>query len=347
MLPVAARALPQDYTILAVGVDTSREKAANYAMHYARQRAMFLAATKLGVKTPEQAIKRLSPQAVTQIIRGTTVEKTQRIGEKTYQQIRVTVVEDALMRALGMNAAAAQPRTAKTRTVLLVPVLVTPTKTWVWEKENTLRAPLSDEILRQARGTVILPSGDLEDLKLIDRDNATNAKYDELKPMLARYGVDEVVIAALQRHEEGSPEPSRVLLHRISPKARRDEVVELPPDSPEDTPEIRMLAAVRAIAAAATQIASSTDEDIQDTLAAATKIPLRFIYTTPKELARLTETVRTAPGVLQLELPAIMLNNVVGKIYLEGNDSSALRKYLAGKGIIIRDVGNEWSAAAR
>lgn len=344
-----AWAIPQEYTVLAVGIATSKTKAEAYAMDYARKRAVFLATSKLGVANPEKAVMGIKSEALPQIIRGATVDKTQRVGEKTYQQIRVTIAEEPLRAALGLKADAGEKvtSTARTHSVLLIPVAITPTKTWVWEKENNLRAPLSEELLRQARGLVMLPGGDLQDLRLIDRDNATTVKAEELKPMFERYGASEIIIAAMSTGKEGTTDPTKILLHRVTAKKIRDEVIEIPPEAAEDKSEVRVMAAARAIASAATQIASSTDDDENEKLAAATKIKLRFVYTTPRELARLTETIRRAPGVLQLELPAIMLNNVSGVIYLDGNDKAALRKQLAAKAIVIRDVGDEWTASTR
>lgn len=347
LLPALAQAMPQEYSILAVGVDTSRSKAEAYAMDYARKRAVFLAASKMGVSDPAKAITQIKPELMPQIIRGATVQKTQRLGEKTYQQISVTIAEDALRAALNIKDSAAKPQdNVKHHSVLVIPVTVAPERTWVWEKENILRAPLSEELLRQSRGMVMLPSGDLQDLRLIDRENALKIEGEELLPMFERYGAEEILVAAMQLGPEKTIEPTRIILHRVTTKGVRDEALETVPEGENDTVEARTLAAARAIASAATQIASTTEEDPEDKLAKATKIKLRFVYATPKELAKLTESIRKAPGVLRLELPAIMLNNASGLIYLDG-EKTALRKTLAAQGIVIRDLGEEWTASAR
>jgi hypothetical protein len=231
--------------------------------------------------------------------------------------------------------------------VLIIPVTVTAAHTWVWEKENSLRAPLSDELLRQARGTVMLPGGDLQDLRLIDRENATRVTQVDLKPMFERYGAQEIIIAAMSVGPENTTEPTRILLHRVSADKPRDEVIELIPETPEEKIEPRIMNAARAIASAAVQIATSTADDDREKLAKATKIKVKFVYTTPKQLAELSKAIRTAPGVLQLELPTIMLNNVNGTIYLEGSDKAGLKKQLADKGVVIRETGAEWTASAR
>lgn len=344
LLSAPAHALPQEYSITALGVDTSRIKAEAYAMDYALKRAVFLAASKMGISDPS-ILARIPPEKMSQIIRGATVERTERKGDKTYQQIRVTINEDQLRAALKLKAqeaAAEQP----IRSVLVIPVLVGIDKTYVWEKENPLRAPLAEELLRQSHGLIILPSGDLQDLRLIDRENALKVKMDDIAPMFTRYGVKEVVIAAASPGAEGTETATHVVLHRVSPKRLRDELLEIPPANKDEAMAQRVNNAARAVATAAMQIASASDESEEEKLAKATKIPLRLVYATPRELAKLTDTIRHAPGVLKLELPAIMLNNVNGVIYYDG-DKETLRKQLAPKGVVIRDLGKEWTASAR
>jgi len=203
-------------------------------------------------------------------------------------------------------------------------------------------------LLHQAQGMVMLPSGDFQDLRLIDGQNATKVKSDELTPMFARYGVREVIIAAMTVGHEGTMEPTKILLHRVGVKRIREEVIELAPESAEEKTDSRIAAAARAIASAALQIASSADEEIQEKLAAAAKIKLHFVYATPKDLSRMTELIRGAPDVLLLELPTITLSKVHGVIYLGGKkDSAALRTYLVTRGMVIREQGEEWTVSTR
>jgi hypothetical protein len=304
-------------------------------------------ASKLGVPDPARAVLALKPEALNQIIRGATVQKTQRVDTKSYQQIVVSISEEPLRAALGLKPTETKTDAPKgNHSVLLIPAFVAPQRVWVWEKENSLRAPLSEELLRQSRGVVILPSGDLQDLRLIDKDNALKVKADELKPMFERYGADEIVIAAMRVGAEGTMESTKIMMHRVSPDYVRDELLEVPPEVAEEPIAARILAGARALATAATQIANSTETASKEALAKATQVKVRFVYRTPKELARLTETIRRAPHVVMLQLPTIMLNDVEGIIYLEG-EPQLLRKHLATQAVVVRDMGNEWTVSTR
>lgn len=347
-LATPALAIPQEYSITAIGVDNNRAQAEAFAMNYAKTRALYLAAVKMGVVNAEEKIMHLTPEQLAQCLRGATVDKTRREENKTYQLIRVTVAEDQLRAALGQKAAiVASSEPARARSVLLIPALVGNERMWVWEKENTLRAPLSDEILRQSRGIIMLPSGDLQDLRLIDQFNATKVAAEELQPMFERYGAQEIIIASVSPGAEETTNPTKILLHRVTPTEIRNEVIELPPVTAADTPVMRIQAAAKTIASAAVQIASSTADTDREKLAKATKIPVYFVYNTPRELGRMSDAIRKAPSVLQLELPSIALGRVNGIIYLEGDDKTALHASLASKGLIVREQGSDWSIATR
>ena len=344
-----AHAATQEFTILAVGVDRNSERAADIALDYARKRALYLAIRKLGVAEPDKAAARISPDQMGQIIRGATVLQSKRKAEKTYQEVKVTINELPLRQALSLK----DPETpigevdaSSMRNVLVLPALVTPKKTYVWDKENTLRAPLASELLRQAHGMLSLPSGDLADLRLIDGENVAKVKGDELKPMFERYGVSEIIIALYKAGTPGSEEPDKVILRRLNNFDPHDEALEIPVQVVTDTADIRTQHTAQAIASASVQIASATAQSMRQKLDAATKIKVKFIYAIPKEMGTMSDAIRHAPGVLLLEMPAINLNNVTGTIYLNG-DKTALRKVLAAKGIICRDLGDQWTVSVR
>ena len=141
-------------------------------------------------------------------------------------------------------------------------------------------------------------------------------------------------------------DPTSILLHRVSAAEVRNEVIELPTEK-ADTKAMRIAAGAKAIAAAAVQIASSTADSDREKLEKSTKIPITFVYNTPRDLARMSETIRKAPSVLQLELPAITLTGVKGVIYLEGGDKTALHTHLASKGLVVREQAEGWSVATR
>ncbi len=344
-----AHAAVQEFTVVAAGVDHSSVDAAAKAMAYAKARAVYLAARKLGVDNAGAAISKIPPEVMQQIIRGATVIQTRREGDVTYAEVSVSIVIEVLQRALKLPEAAPTASAAlnsRSRGVLLLSVYVTPTRSFMWENDNILRAPLADEVQRQSHGIVMLSGGDFDDLRLVDYNNAMKVTAEELKPMFERYGVQEIIIAFMTPGTQDTTEPATILLRRLSLTNPRSEVMQVKPTEALEPLDSRVLHAAAAIAAAATQIASSTSEEDRAKLAKATKIPIHFQYTTPQRLAKMQDAVRKAPHVLLLELPAIALNDVDGTIYLDG-DPTELRAVLAKQGMLITESNGTWQASVR
>lgn len=339
------QAATQDVRVLGVGNDSSSLKAEEKALEYAKKRAVFLAARKMGVKDASALVAKFSEQQFKDIVRGTVVTQSRRAGEITYSDVTVTVVDDVLRRALKLPALS-RPETEPLRPVLLLSVYVGETRAYMWEKENILRVPLADEVRRQAHGEILLPGGDLEDLRLVDYQNALTVKPEELKPMFARYGAEEIIIVVFKPGAAGTLDPSNAVLRRLKLDSARDEVLEIIPDSPEEISSSRLMKATTAIATAVTQIASSTAEREQLARDRAKKIPVRFAYTIPRDLARMQEAVRASPDVLSLEQPNIALSQVEGIIYLSGEEE-ALKANLKKKGIIVTVLSKGWQLSTR
>jgi hypothetical protein len=339
------QAATQDVRVLGVGNDSSSVKAEAKALEYAKKRAVFLAARKMGVKDASASVAKFTEQQFKDIVRGTVVTQSRRAGEITYSDVTVTVVDDVLRRALKLPALS-RPEAEPLRPVLLLSVYVGETRAFMWEKENILRVPLADEVRRQAHGEILLPGGDLEDLRLVDYQNALTVKPDELKPMFARYGAEEIIIAVFKPGAAGTMDPSSAVLRRLKLDSARDEVIEIFPESPEEISSARLMKAAAAIATAVTQIASSTAEREQLARDRAKKIPVRFAYTIPKDLARMQEAVRASPEVLSLEQPSIALSQVEGVIYLNGEEET-LKATLKKKGIIVTVLSKGWQLSTR
>lgn len=343
-----AHASVQEIRVVGVAVNSSSMQAEAQALDYARKRAVYLAARKIGVKNPEKLVAKFTATQFDQIIRGANVVQQRRQDDITYLEVNVTVVEEALLRALKLPDDYGKPPAPemKVRGVLLLPVYVGKERAYLWEKENILRPLVSDEIRRQAHGGVLLPGGDFDDLRLIDYQNALTVKAEELKPMFDRYGAEEIIIAVLTLSQAGTEDNSSALLRRLKRSTSRNEVVEIPPESADESSDMRLQKSAAAIAGAVTQIATSTAERDQALRQAAKQVKVRFSYTIPRDLARMQDAVRSSPEVLYLDLPSIALARVTGTIYLKGDDE-ALRNALTKQGIIVTSINDGWRLSVR
>jgi hypothetical protein len=348
LAPGAARAGIQEIRVVAVGIDSSSVAAEEKAMDYARKRAVYLASRKLGIKNVSKVVAKFSEKQFNDIIRGANVVQSRRQGEVTYSEVNVTIVDEALRRALKLPDAPAVPvADMKVRGVLLVPVYVGRERAFLWEKENQLRQPLWDEVRRQSKAGILLPGGDFDDLRLIDYLNALTVKVDELTPMFERYGAEEIIIAVMTPSTPGTTDASSVLLRRLNISGEeRHEVIEVPPESIEEASTIRLNKTASAIANAVTQIASSTAEREQAVRAQAKQLKVRFSYAIPKDLAFMQDAVRKAPETMYLDLPSIALAQVTGTIYLKGDDE-ALRASLVKQGVIVTTINDGWRLSIR
>lgn len=343
-----AHASVQEIRVVGVAVNSSSMTAEAQALDYARKRAVYLAARKIGVKNPEKLVAKFTDTQFDQIIRGANVVQQRRQDDITYLEVNVTVVEEALLRALKLPDDYGKPPApeVKVRGILLLPVYVGKERAYLWEKENVLRPLVSDEIRRQAHGGVLLPGGDFDDLRLVDYQNALTVKPEELKPMFDRYGAEEIIVAVLTLGPAGTTDSSSVLLRRLKRASARNEVLDIAPESADEATDVRLQKSATAIAAAITQIATSTAEHDLAMRQAAKKIKVRFSYTIPRDLARMQEAVRASPEVLYLDLPSIALARVTGTIYLKGDDE-ALRNALTKQGIIVTSINDGWRLSVR
>jgi hypothetical protein len=343
-----AYAAIQQVRVLGVGVDRSSQKAEAAALDYARKRAVYLVARKMQVENASDRIAALKPEQMDRIIRGVSVLHMRREKETTYEDVDVSIVEAELRRALNLSdiTAPAADTPPVMRSLLVLPALQLPERSYLWEKENALRDPLQAEILRQTHGGVLVPAGDFEDLRLIDHANAATVSGPELAPMFDRYAVEEIIIAIVAPAAEGSAEPTQVTLRRLTPKETRAEQMQLPPDNAKDALAARLQEAAGHIATAVTEIATSTAAQTQAQLATANHLAVRFRYANPRELATMEEKLREAPGVILLEIPAISLQDVGGTVYFTG-DRAALKASVLKQGILVNDRGGAWTLSLR
>jgi hypothetical protein len=337
----------QEFSVLAVGIDQNETKAKEYALDYARKRAVYLAIRKLDIKDASARAAAIPPKEMDKLIRGATVLQTKRIDNKTYAQVTVSISDNALRKLLDIeDAASVTDGGVNKRNVLVLPAIVLPEKSAIWGKENLLRAPLSTELLRQSHGAVILPGGDLQDLRLIDVENMKTVTMAEMKPMFERYGVTEIIIAIATPSAEGSGDASTVVLRRLNALNPKSERFELSPEKNTDSLSTRLEKIAHSIATVSTEIATSTAADDRAKLTAAKKVSVTLHYAIPKELAQIQAAVRSTPGVLSLELPIISLSDASGTIYIEG-DADAVRAALGKKDVIVRGTGEPWILSTR
>ena len=336
--------------VVGVGVNASSVEAEAAAIEYAKKRAVFLVASKMPGDNIAAKVAALKPEQFERIVRGATVLNVKREKEITYADVTVSIVDTEVKRAIGVPAVTAATVSENAilakRSVLVLPVFRTGDKTYLWEADNPIKEAIRSEVLRQSQGTVLVPGGDFEDLRLIDGQNAGTVTGAELKPMFERYGADEVIIVIVALGAEKTSDPTQVMLRRLTPEGANVEVMEVPAVGVDDSKEARINIAAHTIAGALTQIATATSPEAQRTMKKADRQFIEFEFANPRELGTMQEIVRNIEGVILLETPAISLKTIRGVVYFS-EDKETLRTALSKKGILVRNNEYGWTLSMR
>ena len=341
-----ARAAIQEINVIGMGVDASPNKAKAIALDYARKRAVYLLMTKIKIDNADARAAALTPAQLGRIIRGADIKQLKREGDVTYADVSVSIVDSILQQELALDKAGELSDAAAMRGIMVLPVYVVGDRPYVWEKENRVRGLMSDEVLRSAHGSVVVPTGDFEDLRLVDYRNVLTVKGSDLKPMFERYGVAEIIITVVTKENPGSEEPMVILMRRLTTDGARVEQITLPAAAATESPDARLNQAVSAIAMAATEISASTSHQQQEKLSMATQVPITFRFGNMREIALMQTAIRSTDGVMLLSIPTIELSKMSGVLYLSA-DKDVVMKALTKKGLIVKDNNNGWQVSLR
>lgn len=344
-LAAPAQAAVQEIHLIAAGVNPSSDKATAAALDYARKRAVYLLLAKMKIERADERAAALTPVQMGRIVRGVNVTQMKRSGDVTYAEVTVSIVDRILLQELGIDPSGdTGDVNASYRGVLVLPVLVVKGQPYVWGKENTLLAPMASEVLRLSHGAVVVPTGDFDDLRLIDNRNVLTMKGADLSPMFTRYGVEEIIVAMMPDDAPDAEGLTTILLRRLTPETERVEQIALQPLG--KTPPERMQEAVSLVATSVTQMAASTSQKQQEKLKAAPQVPVYLRYGSVREIGQIQTAIRSTEGVMQLSIPAIDLQQMQGVIYLSA-DKEVVKKALAKKGLLVRDQKAGWLVSLR
>lgn len=340
-----AHAALHEIRVIGVGIDVLRSEAEEKAVDYAKKRALYLLARKLNVPQASEQLAKLRPQDIEEMIRGYTVIRTQRKDEVTYAEVAVSIVDTPLRRLVGLPEEDAAPKFRR-RGVLIMAVYMDGDRPLLWERRNPLLEPLKSQSLKLGKGSVVMPVGDPEDLRVVDYNNILTIEYRGIQSMLDRYGAGEVLVAVVKTGAEGSEDPTDILIRRLSDRGIKLERVTIKPTKPAATEADRVNDAVYAISQVATDLASSVSLEERRALEGVPVLPVTFSFITMKEYGDLQAAVRAYPGIRQLDIPSIDLHKVQGTLYYDG-DEQKLRDHLRKYAIFVRPNADGWTISLR
>lgn len=136
----------------------------------------------------------------------------EQVGPSSYQAVLEVAFERAAVEELLDTRGVAYADVAADP-VVLVPLWETGSGLRLWESDNSWKSAWDRALDTDALVPFVVPLGDLQDLALLNPDQAARGDAAALQALAERYGTDDVVVAGLQ----GSGEPGT----RLEISARR------------------------------------------------------------------------------------------------------------------------------
>jgi hypothetical protein len=341
-----ALAAMHEITVVGIGVDSERGKAYEKAVDYGKKRAIYLLARKLGAVESERVLAKLRPDELHDMVRGFAITDRTRREDTTYLEMKVTILDTPLRKVLGLPPAEEDAVSFRRRGILVLPVFVEAPRPLLWEKRNPLTQPLKSLALKIGKGSIVLPVGDPEDLRVVDYNNVLTVDYKGLGAMVERYGATEVLVAVVTPGLPDTAAPTDILLRRLTKEETRLERITLPPKNALEKNEVRIQAAVQAIAQVANELSSSVAIQEREQLASTAQLPITFSFITMREFGEMQAALRSYRGFKQLILPSSGLHKVKGTLYYDGKEKN-LRAHLKKSAIFIRIEDEGWVLSMR
>jgi hypothetical protein len=304
--------------VVGIGVHPRNNIAEEQAVAYAKKRAVFLLAEKWKLPNVTERVAALPTAVFDAAVRGVNVLRLARDGEVLYVNTEVSIQDVPLKRALNLpiDEEAAEEIEVTRRGVLVIPVFLEEgaQSPVVWGRRNPVIAPLKPLLLRYGQGALVLASGDRTDRSELDYDNVLRMNFQSLRRFTERYGVQEILQAIVTPGAQGTAEPTRIVMHRMQPTQSRPEMVRIATTA-EATMAERMYDAAESIARYAATISTATAEFERKQWRKLPQHKVRLHFTTMQGFGRLEYALSHAPGVENVALDDIALQQVNGVFY--------------------------------
>jgi hypothetical protein len=339
-----AFAAPQQVVVLTQDATPGREEAKRKALHYAKQLGLARIARKLDPEQAQAFFAKIDQQNVDPFIRGIEVLDETYIEGVYYARVRVSVFDLPILQAMGKTPQedeAAEKRAVTN--IMVLPVFYDGVEPHVWDaKKNPGYALWQEMSLTVAHGALIVPTGEPGERAMVDRDNVLRASYEELKPLMERYGVSEIAIVVLQDTLLHNKAPEvEVLMRRLRPGGQKIEQFAVAPEQSR-APRVGLYhqaidKAARILMGAA--MATSYQDRVER--AKSNQQPFVMQFTTLRQRATIDHILRETEGFGDLEPSRIALHEGAGTLYIKGS-VAAYADGLVKAGLIVDSAAEGW-----
>lgn len=224
--------------------------------------------------------------------------------------------------------------------VLVVPLYDEGSDTLLWEPNNPWRNVWADVALEKSGGNLIVPYGDSVDGRTLASADAAASTFQQVAPLIARYGVSEVVVVRASYKSE--PEVGvDIVRHHVNRERVENFTMEYKADLQENKEAF--------LTRVARDIAEQIDRQRQERLArkalggqnVEAEVMIVAPLSTMDAWLRVRTDITTLPGVDKVELVALSPRQVDALVHFRGPKES-LARALRGKGMRVDDSKNYW-----
>ncbi|HEY4135062.1 MAG TPA: DUF2066 domain-containing protein [Alphaproteobacteria bacterium] len=216
------------YTVENVPLDTTAQTAAaarETALANGQAEALRRLLARLTVRADAARLPRLSAAETGDLVRGIELEGEKASSVRYIASLRVRFRADgvrSLLRRSGIPFAE-----TRSKPMLVLPVLSTESGPILWEETTPWREAWANIPRSEGLVPLIVPVGDLDDVRAIDAAKATSGDTTQLAAIAARYNAGDVIVAvATPQSAGGTVSAVQVSLSRFSASGQDETLVE-------------------------------------------------------------------------------------------------------------------------
>lgn len=336
-LTAAFGAQSELYTVADVPVDAtagSAIEARDIAIANGRVAAWTQLWQRLTPQTEWSKLPSLNSQELDDLIIGINVANERRSSTRYLANITYTFNETQVQSILrGSNASYSA---AQAEPYLVIPLLVGLEGRKLWGDDNEWANAWRTANLGGALVPMLVPSGDVEDLAVVNADNATTIGWTEYAPMAMRYEASRVLVA--QAVHDGAN--IVVTTSTFTATGRIDQTYTITPNPTVAEDDAALFA--RAIA----EISAKADAEWKTQTAASAgqvgNLDASVTFASLGEWGRIRQALSRTPTVQKLRISGFSAAGALVGITYQGTPQQ-LQATLAAQGLALTEAGGQWT----
>lgn len=293
---------------------------------------------------PEKAatiISRIPPEKVGELVSDFEVLQEKSTARNYAAEIRYQFDKEKINRLMAEEQGLIPE--IDSHAILVLPLWQEGNKLMLWEKENPWRREMTEVVLQEGRGKLLMPYGDPKDTFILDQETILSGEREAMVAIAERYGTKNVVIAQARNvAKQDEAAHIRVLLRRPGAAKEEDTIVkDFEAVQPSETEGVLLARAAQEIARELTEATGQyslfLNEEAQQVKARVVRAEFRH----SREWMQLKKAFEGLPNVEYMDIGAVSPSFAQVTFYFRGSDA-LMRKALITRGVEVQEVGEYW-----